>query len=431
MNQRTNSAPKPLSRFLLPSVLVKSTSLVSILSLLSGNFALAQTATPDVVVASTNNTQSDASTKLNQLRQKLYPTTSVRQVQPRTTVSTAPSAAKVQPVRQKLYSNPAPVRQKQPQAAVSTVPSPQLSVPKVRTVTQPATKFPSLQAQPNQLVKKSNTNPAKDYSGAYIDPTAYNVGATKAYAAPNSVVLRERTTGCKAVLRRGQGLSNGICGIPQRRIRVASKQFRPQAVSQLRKNRGVAVAAISPVRVGPISISANGFSATDNRKYNGKIHPIGKLGKVSTGALFPLSIPAQITSLFGWRIHPITGDRRLHTGTDLGAPLGTPVLAAEAGNVALANYWGGYGLTVVLDHSKFTRQTLYAHLSEAFVQPGEWVEQGTVIGRVGSTGNSTGPHLHFETRQLTQEGWVATDPGMQLESALAQLVKTLRIAKAP
>lgn len=157
----------------------------------------------------------------------------------------------------------------------------------------------------------------------------------------------------------------------------------------------------------------------------------GQPGNANTRLLFPLTVPAVITSLFGWRIHPITGNQRLHTGTDLGAPLGTPVMAAYAGNVALADFLGGYGLTVVLDHNKFTQQTLYGHLSEIFVQPGEWVEQGTVIGRVGSTGNSTGPHLHFETRQMTREGWVATDSGAELEYALAQMVKALRTAQSP
>jgi murein DD-endopeptidase MepM/ murein hydrolase activator NlpD len=146
--------------------------------------------------------------------------------------------------------------------------------------------------------------------------------------------------------------------------------------------------------------------------------------------MFPLTIPAPITSLFGWRIHPITGNRRFHSGTDLGASLGTPVLAADAGKVAIADFLGGYGLTVVLEHKKFTQQTLYGHLSEIFVHPGEWVKQGAVIGRVGSTGNSTGPHLHFETRQLTPEGWVATDPGIQLENALAKLLESLRVAQS-
>jgi murein DD-endopeptidase MepM/ murein hydrolase activator NlpD len=146
--------------------------------------------------------------------------------------------------------------------------------------------------------------------------------------------------------------------------------------------------------------------------------------------IFPLSIPAPITSLFGWRIHPIFGNSQFHSGTDLGAPMGTPVLAAYTGQVAIADWLGGYGLTVVLEHNDATEETLYAHLSELLVQPGESVKQGQVIGRVGSTGNSTGPHLHFEWRQMTPEGWVTLDPGTQLEYALAQLVRSLEIADA-
>jgi murein DD-endopeptidase MepM/ murein hydrolase activator NlpD len=157
---------------------------------------------------------------------------------------------------------------------------------------------------------------------------------------------------------------------------------------------------------------------------------IGQLGFFDTGMIFPLSVPTPITSLFGWRTHPISGARRFHAGTDLGAPLGTPVLAAEQGQVGYAEFAGGYGLTVVVNHTPI-QQTLYAHLSEIFVQPGEWVEQGTVIGRVGSTGNSTGPHLHFEVRQLTEQGWVATDPGAQLQFALGQLVQALQAAQLP
>lgn len=147
-----------------------------------------------------------------------------------------------------------------------------------------------------------------------------------------------------------------------------------------------------------------------------------------TGIIFPLSVPAPITSLFGWRTHPITGDYRFHNGVDIGAAMGTPVLAASTGQVEIADNVGGYGLTVILNHSN-AQQTLYGHLSEIFVQPGQWVEQGTIIGRVGNTGNSTGPHLHFEVRQLTQEGWVATDPGLQIEFALNQLMQNLQTAQ--
>ncbi len=145
-------------------------------------------------------------------------------------------------------------------------------------------------------------------------------------------------------------------------------------------------------------------------------------GTVGNGMIFPLAAAAPITSLFGWRVHPITGDRRFHAGTDLGAPTGTPILAAARGQVESANWLGGYGLAVTINHSS-AQQSLYGHMSEIFVQPGQWVEPGTVIGRVGSTGNSTGPHLHFEIRHLTQEGWVAVDPGVQLQGGISQVAQ--------
>jgi hypothetical protein len=140
------------------------------------------------------------------------------------------------------------------------------------------------------------------------------------------------------------------------------------------------------------------------------------------GLAFPLPIPAALTSAFGWRVHPIFGDRRFHAGIDLGAPQGTPVIAAVSGRVAVADYMGGYGLTVVLENQDVALRNLYAHLSGIAVQPGIWVEQGSVIGWVGSTGNSTGPHLHFEAQQLTDNGWVAVDPlaGGALSVARAQ-----------
>ncbi len=147
------------------------------------------------------------------------------------------------------------------------------------------------------------------------------------------------------------------------------------------------------------------------------------------GLMYPLSVPSPITSVFGWRQHPITGDRRFHSGTDIGAAMGTPILAATTGQVEIADWVGGYGLTVILNHNN-AQQTLYGHMSEIFVQPGQVVPQGTVIGRVGSTGNSTGPHLHFEVRHLTPQGWVASDPGVHLEYGLSQLLQAMQTAQA-
>jgi murein DD-endopeptidase MepM/ murein hydrolase activator NlpD len=148
-----------------------------------------------------------------------------------------------------------------------------------------------------------------------------------------------------------------------------------------------------------------------------------------TALLYPLSIPARFSSPFGWRIHPITGAARMHSGSDIAAPLGTPVLATYSGRVEVANSMGGYGLAVTLRHANDTQESLYAHLSQILVQPGEFVEQGTVIGLVGSTGNSTGPHLHFEWRYLTTDGWVAVDAGQHLEYALDSLMQAMQMAK--
>jgi len=139
---------------------------------------------------------------------------------------------------------------------------------------------------------------------------------------------------------------------------------------------------------------------------------------------FPLSVPAIISSSFGYRIHPISGAERFHQGTDIAASEGTPVLAAYSGQVEISGWLGGLGLAVIISHEG-DRETRYGHLSELFVQPGQWVEEGTAIGLVGSTGMSTGPHLHFELWQKQLGEWVATDPSPYLNIALAQLNRFL------
>ncbi|MSO38069.1 MAG: hypothetical protein EXQ69_07450 [Acidimicrobiia bacterium] len=112
-----------------------------------------------------------------------------------------------------------------------------------------------------------------------------------------------------------------------------------------------------------------------------------------------LSLPARggIASPFGWRVHPIYGDRRLHAGIDIDAPHGAPVRAAADGTVVIAGYQTGYGNTVVIDHGGGLA-TLSAHLSVISVSAGQTVSGGQLVGAVGNTGNSTGPHLHFEVR---------------------------------
>jgi len=107
--------------------------------------------------------------------------------------------------------------------------------------------------------------------------------------------------------------------------------------------------------------------------------------------------PGRISSPYGWRIHPITHRRQFHTGVDIAAPYGTPVKAGGDGRVIYTGLRGGYGKTVIIDHGDRV-STLYAHLSSISVSDGTPVKAGQVIGRVGSTGFSTGPHLHFEVR---------------------------------
>ena len=127
--------------------------------------------------------------------------------------------------------------------------------------------------------------------------------------------------------------------------------------------------------------------------------------------LFPIIGGAFTSSEFGMRLHPVIGSWLMHAGKDLAAPEGTPVVAALSGTVVSSGLAGGYGIAVEIEHDAPRRRTLYGHLSEIYLRPGQRVRQGEVIGRVGSTGLSTGPHLHFELRRPQGGGWVAMDPG--------------------
>ena len=113
--------------------------------------------------------------------------------------------------------------------------------------------------------------------------------------------------------------------------------------------------------------------------------------------IWPVPGYTRITSQYGMRIHPITGLHSLHTGTDVGAPLGTDFLAMATGVVTKAEYNKYYGNMVIIDHGGGV-QTLYAHGSEFSVRLGDLVSQGVPVLKVGSTGYSTGPHAHFEIR---------------------------------
>ena len=163
----------------------------------------------------------------------------------------------------------------------------------------------------------------------------------------------------------------------------------------------------------PVSalLSGNGGSFNLASVFRVTPRPAPVLGNGNRSLLLPIIGSAVNTSGFGWRLHPLLGAWRLHAGEDLAAPEGTPVVAALSGKVVSSGLAGGYGLAVELEHQRPLRRSLYGHLSELYVKAGDVVRQGEVIGRVGSTGLSTGPHLHFELREPAAGGWVAIDPG--------------------
>lgn len=327
-------------------LLIKSLSLISVFSLLVGNQVSAQTeSSTDLIVPLPETSAPPAAT--------------VKQSFPTPQNSSSDGIQRLQRRLAARKSNNV-VRTAPPQLKSTYVP------PRV-TRTQPV-----VQSRPVRE-ERTATKPNQDYNGAFIDPTNYNIGATKTYEAPSSVVFSDRSTGCNAVIK--QGMSPSLCGTPTRQTRVANRSSLPIA-SWVSKRRSVIPAVASaPVRVATANISNSRIgvnrlhsplsnqrsfanvailpgSGATNSYYNRTIRPNRVPGNADTNMMYPLTMPATITSLFGWRIHPITGTLRFHAGTDFGADLGTPVLAAYSGNVAIADVMGGYGLTVVLEHQK-------------------------------------------------------------------------------
>ena len=153
-------------------------------------------------------------------------------------------------------------------------------------------------------------------------------------------------------------------------------------VSAMLKERQAARAAAAAAAAAAAQ-SSGGQGASDNW-----VQGTGQLG-------WPVS--GEITSPYGYRVHPIWGTTIYHSGIDIGVDEGTPVHAADGGVVVWSRWMGGYGYAVVIDHGNGL-STLYGHNSELAVDEGQSVAKGQVISYAGSTGNSTGPHVHFEVR---------------------------------
>jgi murein DD-endopeptidase MepM/ murein hydrolase activator NlpD len=301
---------------------------------------------------------------------------------------------------------------------------------------------PSVAPEPSVVVVESAPSPVPNDPGqtprpvvVEAEPIAVDPQPVIVESPGSPVILSERSTGCQAIIQAGQTVPAGVC--PPRA--VASISNRSSGVvagggSYSSYQGGVASASSAgSYQYGSAGSSYGRVSQYNQFPYQPKVYqganPLKWLGTLGKGMLFPLVVPAPITSAFGWRLHPITQTWRFHTGTDIGGDHGTPVVAVLDGQVKTANYLGGYGLAVVLGHNKNQQETLYGHLSEIFVRPGQTIKQGTVIGLVGSTGNSTGPHLHFEILQATPEGMVAVNPATQLQMSVAKLVQALQAAR--
>lgn len=139
----------------------------------------------------------------------------------------------------------------------------------------------------------------------------------------------------------------------------------------------------------------------------------GKLTRSADPLLYlvqPVEGPMQ--SPFGWRVHPVLQREEMHEGIDIGAPVGTSVRAAAAGKISVVTDQARLGKMVVIEHSS-DLATVYGHLGEVLVAPGDFVSQGQVIARVGKTGMVTTPHLHFEVREKHQP----VDPLPRLKGA--------------
>ncbi|WGT68130.1 M23 family metallopeptidase [cyanobacterium endosymbiont of Epithemia clementina EcSB] len=335
-----------------------------------------------------------------------------------------------------------------------------LSAPKVLPLTSKKSSAASVselltpfQSEENKITPSI----AAQGKNSYIDFTNYATNPKQSVISSSSVILTERSTGCQIVSQNGQ-LLKGSCGSVAKpefsKAKPASANHHVNLVSRQRKASSRVISysryasSVQPVHfkdhplspqqvvsLKPITRKRLSISLEPVPKYNRAASLYSRLNsnapeQSQTDLMYPLPVVASITSAFGWRTHPISGTGRQHSGTDIGAPIGTSVLAAYDGEVFQSDWLGGYGLTVILRHLEGTQESRYAHLSKVYVQPGEWVNQGAVIGQVGSTGYSTGPHLHFEWRHLTDQGWVAVDAGLHLEYALTNLMRSMQMAKA-
>lgn len=184
---------------------------------------------------------------------------------------------------------------------------------------------------------------------------------------------------------------------------IAAASAAVSATPALANSSSNAADIAAPLRTAEAARPA--AAGSGDEQFRNLFHSWQSLDRTSSSApTASVSIPSRIpidgfrmTSGYGMRIHPVSGGRRAHKGLDMASPTGTPIYAAADGVVGKADWFGAYGLYVQLDHGG-NMETRYGHMSRLNVAAGQRVRKGEVIGYVGSTGRSTGPHLHYEVR---------------------------------
>lgn len=185
----------------------------------------------------------------------------------------------------------------------------------------------------------------------------------------------------------------------------AQVQQQSAMMTRLQENRGALSAAISQLDKDSANLTELILERVAAEGGDSKMAREEALRAARSSHRMVRPSSGPITSQFGRRFHPILGSSRFHAGTDFGAAYGSPIWAAESGVVIFAGWYGGYGNAVIIDHGGGVT-TLYGHASRLDVQEGNAVQKGSAIAAIGTTGLSTGPHLHFEVRQSGEP----TDP---------------------
>ena len=248
------------------------------------------------------------------------------------------------------------------------------------------------QKQEQARKERSNLEAANAQKTGYMNSLMNNLSA---YEAQYDAMLRESD----AIQSQIANLDLSIQKAKEEEAARISKQKAAAEAARREKEAAVKKASRSVGRTTNVATapsasvsSVSSAASNDVVSYGEKATPEAKTGEF----YWPVPGHHRITSPFGYRMHPILKYRKLHTGVDIGAPNGTPVVSAGSGTVIASRFMSGYGNCIMIDHGG--KVTVYAHLSSRAVSPGQSVSAGETIGYVGSTGMSTGAHLHFEVR---------------------------------